>query len=98
MVRRFRRFRQGTRPFNENELKLSRSTTMPRIPYPDPATLPEAMRRVVLENPSNVTRMLAAASEPVFKGFVAMSMGFMGGGSRPPPALREIALPRGGPR
>lgn len=71
-------------------------TTMPRIPYPDPATLPEAMRRVVLENPSNVTRMLAAASEPVFKGLAAFSMGFMGGGSPLPPKLREIAILRVG--
>src|SRR6266436_4159531 len=69
---------------------------MPRIPYPDPATLPEAMRRVVFENPSNVTRMLAAASEPVFKGFAALSMGFMGGGSPLPPKLREIAILRVG--
>ena len=52
---------------------------MPRIPYPDLATLPEAMRRVVLENPSNVTRMLAAASEPVFQGFAALAMGFIFG-------------------
>lgn len=69
---------------------------MPRIPYPDPATLPEAVRRVVLDNPSNVTRMLAAASEPVFKGFAALSMGFMGGGSPLPPKLREIAILRVG--
>src|ERR1700734_1002203 len=69
---------------------------MPRIPYPDPASLPEAMRRVVIENPSNVTRMLAAASEPVFKGFAALSMGFMGGGSPLPPQLRAIAILRVG--
>ena len=47
---------------------------MPRIPYPDPATLPDAVRRVVIQYPSNVTRMLAAASESVFKGFAALSM------------------------
>ena len=69
---------------------------MPRIPYPDPATLPDAMRRVVIENPSNVTRMLAAASESVFKGFAALSMGFMGGSSPLPPKLREIAILRVG--
>jgi len=69
---------------------------MARIPYPDPATLPEAMRRVVRENPSNVTRMLAAASEPVFKGVAALSMGFMGESSPLPPKLREIAILRVG--
>jgi 4-carboxymuconolactone decarboxylase len=69
---------------------------MPRIPYPDPATLPDAVRRVVIDNPSNVTRMLAAASEPVFKGFAALSMGFMGASSPLPPKLREIAILRVG--
>src|ERR1700678_3890484 len=77
--------------------RFPRSTTMPRIPYPDPATLPDAMRRVVIENPSNVTRMLAAASESVFKGFAALSMDFMGGSSPLPPKLREIAILRVGP-
>ena len=42
---------------------------MPRIPFPDPATLPEHMRQAVTMHPSNVTRMLARASEPVFNGF-----------------------------
>jgi 4-carboxymuconolactone decarboxylase len=69
---------------------------MPRIPYPDPAMLPEAVRRVVIANPSNVTRMLAAASEQVFKGFAVLSMGFMGGGSPLPAKLREIAILRVG--
>src|SRR5579859_3713364 len=69
---------------------------MSRIPYPDPATLSESMRRVVIENPSNVTRMLAAASEPVFKGFAAFSMAFMCGGSPLSPKLREIAILRVG--
>jgi len=32
---------------------------MQRIPFPDPATLPPAMRAVVEANHSNVTRMLA---------------------------------------
>src|SRR5271156_246792 len=69
---------------------------MPRLPYPDPARLPEAVRRVVIKNPSNVTRMLAAASEPVFKGFATLSMAFMGAASPLPPKLREIAILRVG--
>jgi alkylhydroperoxidase family enzyme len=69
---------------------------MQRIPFPDPATLSAAMRKVVEDNPSNVTRMLAGASEPVFNGFAALSMGFMGGGSPLPPKLREIAILRVG--
>jgi alkylhydroperoxidase family enzyme len=69
---------------------------MPRIPYPDPAKLPESVRRVVIENPSNVTRMLAAASEPVFKAFAGLSMAFMGAASPLPPKLREIAILRVG--
>ena len=68
---------------------------MPRIPYPDPATLSEAMRRTVLANQSNVTRMLARASEPVFNGFAALSMAFMKG-SPLPARLREIAILRVG--
>jgi alkylhydroperoxidase family enzyme len=69
---------------------------MQRIPFPDPATLPPAMRKIVEANHSNVTRMLAGASEGVFNGFAALSMGFMGDGSPLPPKLREIAILRVG--
>ncbi|MDG2003268.1 MAG: carboxymuconolactone decarboxylase family protein [Novosphingobium sp.] len=69
---------------------------MQRIPYPDPATLPEAMRKVVEANPANVTRILAGASQPVFNGFAALSSAFTGGGSPLPPKLREIAILRVG--
>lgn len=69
---------------------------MPRIPYPDPATLPERMRQMVLANPANVTRMLAGASEPVFFGFAALSSAFTLGGSPLDPKLREIAILRVG--
>lgn len=69
---------------------------MPRMPYPDPATLPEKMRQIVLANPSNVTRMLAGASEPVFFGFAALSSAFTLGGSPLDPKLREIAILRVG--
>ncbi len=69
---------------------------MPRIPYPDLDTLPEFMRQIVVSNRSNVTHMLARASEGVFKGFAALSMGFMGADSPLPPRLREIAILRVG--
>jgi 4-carboxymuconolactone decarboxylase len=70
---------------------------MPRIPFPDPATLPEHMRQAVTMHPSNVTRMLARASEPVFNGFAALSAGFTAAGGSPlPQKLREIAILRTG--
>lgn len=69
---------------------------MQRIPYPDPDTLPEAMRKVVEANPANVTRILAGASQPVFNGFAALSSAFTGGGSSLPAQLREIAILRVG--
>jgi alkylhydroperoxidase family enzyme len=69
---------------------------MQRIPFPDPATLPEAMRKVVEANPANVTRILAGASQPVFNGFAALSSAFTVGGSPLPAKLREIAILRVG--
>src|SRR5258706_7669836 len=68
---------------------------MPRIPYPDPARLPEAMRKRLEGNPANVTRMLAAASEPVWNGISALGGGFING-SPLPAKLREIAILRVG--
>lgn len=69
---------------------------MPRIPYKDPATLPDWMRDIVVANPVNVTRALAGASEAVFKGFAALSSAFTLGGSPLDPKLREIAILRVG--
>lgn len=69
---------------------------MPRVPYPNPATLPEAMRQKIGDNPANVTRMLAGASEPVFNGFAILSSAFTVGGSPLPAKLREIAILRVG--
>ncbi len=68
---------------------------MQRIPYPDPAKLSEAMRKSLEGRPANVSRMLAAASEPVSMGFTALGQGFMKG-SPLPPKLREIAILRVG--
>jgi alkylhydroperoxidase family enzyme len=68
---------------------------MPRIPYPDPATLPEAMRPRLQGNPANVTRMLARASEPVWNGIGALGGAFING-SPLPAKLREIAILRVG--
>lgn len=69
---------------------------MPRIPYPDPETLSEPMRRILSDNPANVTRILARASEPVFNGFAALSSAFTINGSPLPPKLREITILRVG--
>ena len=69
---------------------------MPRIPYPDPQTLPEWMRKIVTGNPANVTRMLAGASPAVFKGFAELSSAFTLGGSPLDAKLREIAILRCG--
>ena len=69
---------------------------MSRIPYPDPQTLPAWMRKIVTENPANVTRMLAGASEAVFKGFAGLSSAFTLGGSPLDAKLREIAILRVG--
>ena len=68
---------------------------MPRIPYPDPAKLSEPARQALRDNPANVTRMLAAASEPVFKGFSAFGSALING-SPLSAKLREIAILRVG--
>jgi 4-carboxymuconolactone decarboxylase len=68
---------------------------MPRIPYPDPASLSPAMRERLQGNPANVTRMLARASEPVWTGFGALGGAFING-SPLPAKLREIAILRVG--
>ena len=65
---------------------------MPRIPYPDPATLPEAVRNSVARAPINVVRMMAGTSQGVFEGFNKFSGAFYGPASSLPPALREVAI------
>ncbi len=68
---------------------------MPRIPYPDEARLSEEMRAHLGAIPANVTRMMAVASEPVFKGVSAIGSAFISG-SDLPAKLREIAILRVG--
>jgi 4-carboxymuconolactone decarboxylase len=68
---------------------------MPRIAYPDPASLSPELRAALGDNPPNVSRIMAAASEPVYRG-----LGQLGGAlikhSSLPPVLRELAILRVG--
>ena len=68
---------------------------MPRIPYPSPESLSPQVRERVGNNPPNVTRMLAGASEGVYLGFGAFAQGLMKG-SPLDPKLRELAILRVG--
>ena len=68
---------------------------MPRIPYPAPDQMSDAVRARVGDNPPNVTRMLAGASEGVYFGFGAYSQGLMKQ-SALDPKLRELAILRVG--
>lgn len=68
---------------------------MPRIPYPDESRMSEEVRAHLGEIPANVTRMMAAASEPVFKGVSEIGSAFISG-SDLPAKLREIAILRVG--
>jgi 4-carboxymuconolactone decarboxylase len=69
---------------------------MPRIAYADPASLSDAKRQMLARIPANVIRMLAGASDAVFDGFGAFTVGFMGPDSPLSPQLREIAILRVG--
>jgi 4-carboxymuconolactone decarboxylase len=69
---------------------------MPRIPYADSATLPEAIRTTVARAPINVVRMMSGTSEGVFNGFNAFSGAFYGPASSLPADLREVAILRVG--
>jgi 4-carboxymuconolactone decarboxylase len=69
---------------------------MPRIPYADPATLPENVRNAVARAPINVVRMMAGTSDAVFDGFSKFSGAFYGPASSLPAALREVAILRVG--
>jgi len=68
---------------------------MPRIPYADESELSDDLRAHLGEIPANVTRMMAVASEPVFKGVSAIGSAFISG-SDLPDKLREIAILRSG--
>jgi alkylhydroperoxidase family enzyme len=68
---------------------------MPRIPYPDVATLSAGVRQIMGDKPANVSRMLAVASEPVYYGFYAFGQAFFDG-SPLSAKLREIAILRVG--
>ena len=68
---------------------------MPRIPYPDPAKLPDAMREALSRAPINVVRMMAGASPAVFDGFNKFSSAFYGP-SKLGAHLREVAILRVG--
>jgi len=69
---------------------------MPRIPYADPATLPENARTAVAAAPINIVRMMAGTSDAVFEGFNKLSSAFYGPHSSLPAALREVAILRVG--
>lgn len=69
---------------------------MPRIPYPDPATLqPELRDYLERGNNMNILRMLSHASPGVFEGFNRLSQGLM---VKSPldAVLREVAILRVG--
>ncbi|HLG88152.1 MAG TPA: carboxymuconolactone decarboxylase family protein [Alphaproteobacteria bacterium] len=68
---------------------------MPRIPYPDPAKLPDNIRKQFEAAPINVVKMMAGASPAVFEGFGKFSGAFYGP-SKLPANLREIAILRVG--
>ena len=68
---------------------------MPRIPYPDLASLSAQVRAAIGERPANVSLMMAAASEPVYRGLGQLGSALIGGSSLPP-NLRELAILRVG--
>jgi 4-carboxymuconolactone decarboxylase len=68
---------------------------MPRIPYVDETQLSDDLRAHLGDVPANVTRMMAVASEPVFKAVSQIGSAFISG-SDLPAKLREIAILRVG--
>lgn len=68
---------------------------MARLPYPDLSSVPETVRAHLGDNPANVSRMLAGASEAIFTGYAAFGQGLLQG-SALPPKLRELAILRVG--
>src|SRR5579864_5093307 len=68
---------------------------MPRIAYADEANLSDEVRAHLGRNPANVSRMMAVASEPVFRA-VSEIGGALIRGSALQPKLRELAILRVG--
>jgi alkylhydroperoxidase family enzyme len=64
---------------------------MPRIPYPDPASLPEIMQKMLAGTPLNAVRIGAHASPPLFE-----AQGRLGWAIANPdvlePQLREVVI------
>lgn len=68
---------------------------MPRIPYADIAKLSDEIRASLEGKPSNVGRMLAVASEPVYQALTGFVLALLNDSSLPP-KLREVAILRVG--
>jgi 4-carboxymuconolactone decarboxylase len=68
---------------------------MPRLPYPDAATLPDDLRARLSGSPPNVVRMMVGASPGVSRGFSAFSRSLFTETALSP-QLREIAILRVG--
>jgi alkylhydroperoxidase family enzyme len=68
---------------------------MSRIPYADLTKVPAYIREAVAQTPSNVVRMMAGLSPPVYDGFAAFSSAMLSQ-SKLAPDLREIAILRAG--
>jgi len=66
---------------------------MPRIPYPDPSTLPETVRKMLAGTPLNVVRMAAHASPALFEA--AGRLGYaISDPANLDPRVRETAILR----
>jgi alkylhydroperoxidase family enzyme len=77
------------------EVGIEGGITMSRMPYADLAALSPDARKWVGPAPINVIRMMAGASDAVFKGFCNFSAAFFAG-TKLDPVLREIAILRAG--
>ena len=68
---------------------------MPRIPLPELASHSPEVRAAIGERPANVSLLMAAASEPVYRGLGQLGSALIQG-SALPPKLRELAILRVG--
>ena len=68
---------------------------MPRIPLPELASHSPEVRKAIGERPANVSLLMAAASEPVYRGLGQLGSALIQG-SALPPKLRELAILRVG--
>jgi len=68
---------------------------MSRMPYANTETLSPEARKWLGPDPINVIRMMAGASDDVFKGFCVFAGSFYSG-TKLDPILREIAILRAG--